>query len=366
MTKFTVLSTCGALALSLALVGCKKEKDKAADKPAETEQAAKTAETPPQPEPVTPPEPAKPATGEEKVKFYQDCIAALNAKDWDKFGACYSEDTQTSFVDQADGELKGRADTIEKGAKVMADAFPDLKVTPQIILQSGDKIACVQLLTGTHTKALKATGGELPATDKKVGVYSLHMVELTPGKLEIAKSSQVMDEGSFAGQLGLYPGPHRPAADKGFADQTIIAIGDPEGEKEKANLALHQSARDAFAKRDLKGMFAIWADDARVTDMAMPGESNKKKAEAFAKELFKGFPDAKGEMIDLWAAGDYVLAVSNNTGKNTGPMPTLKIKKPTGKSIQFTEASITRFENGKAVESWNFRNGMTLAAQLGS
>jgi predicted ester cyclase len=365
MKKPLVLLGAGALALGLAAAACKKEEKKQSE--ATGDPAARTAETT-QPPAETPPEPAAPKapTAEEKVKFYQDCTDALNAKDWDKFGSCYAEDVETVFVDQTDGELKSRAEMLEKGAKVMAGAFPDLKLTPQIILQNGDKVASIIFMSGTHTEPLRATGGELPPTKKKIGVYSLHVVQLAPDKLEVIRSWQLMDEATLAGQLGLYKGPHRPAVEKGFADQPIVVVSQPDSAVEKANLEQHKQAAAAFEKRDIKGMMDSWADDAKMMDMAMPSESDRKKAEAFTKELFKGFPDAKSEPVDVWTAGDYVVSINRNTGTNKGPMPSMKIKKPTGKSINFTQASIVRVENGKVVQGWGFWNSMALVSQLGS
>ena len=363
MRKYAVLVACVALCLA---AGCKKQKETGNDTQAEP--AAKTTEpSPPAPAtaPAAQPEQPKAASAQDKVEFYQGCIAALNARDWDKFGGCYAEDTETNFVDAEDGQLKGRADTVDKGSKVMADAFPDIKVTPQVILQSGDKIAAITFLSGTQTKPLKASGGELPPTNKKVGLYSLHLVQLASDKLEVAKSWSVMDEASFAGQLGLIEAPHRPAEAKGFADKPTVVTGDPEGAAEKANAVAYKKALDGLEKHDFKAWLDLLADSAVLHDAAMPGESNKKKSEAFAKEVAKGFPDGKVEPVDVWAAGDYVVAVSRHTGTNKGPMPSMHIKKPTNKPVSFTRANIMRFENGKVVESWSFWNSGSVAQQLG-
>lgn len=363
MKKPLVLLGAGALALGLAAAACKKEEKKQSEA---TDPAAKTTDTAPPAEPPAEPPAPKGPTAEDKVKFYQDCTTALNAKDWDKFGACYAEDVETVFVDQTDGELKSRAEMLEKGAKVMAGAFPDLQLTPQLIMQNGDKIASIIFMSGTHTEPLRATGGELPPTKKKIGVYSLHVVQLAPDKLEVIRSWQLTDEASIAGQLGLFKGPHAPAADKGFADQPIVVVSDPASEKEKANLEAHEKAEEAFEKRDAAAMMAMWADGATMMDMPGGAKIDAKRAEAGTKELWKGFPDAKSEKIDVWTAGDYVLSISRNSGTNKGPMPSMKLKKPTGKQVSFTEATIVKVENGKLVEGWSFWNSMALMTQLGS
>jgi len=359
MTAHKILVACGALALCLGATACKKE-EKKAEEPATGDPAATAAQ--PTPEPAPPPEPPKTLTAEEKVKLYQDCIGAFNAKDWEKVKGCYSDDAEAEFVDTME-TVKG-PEAIAKGSKEFSDAFPDLKSQPQLILQNGDKVAAILLLTGTHEKPLVGPDGEIPATNKKIGLFTFHMIQLAADKPVIKKEWYVYDQSSFMGQLGLHKAPHRPATTEGAAQPTVV-LGNPEGATEKANLEAHRKSHELFEKRDIKGHLDIWADNAKIIDTAMPGDFTKKKAEGFLKGLFAGFPDAKSEPIDTWAAGDYVLVMQKNSGTNTGPMPAMGLKKPTGKAMSFTGVYVTRFENGKAVEGWDFYNGMAIALQLG-
>src|SRR5687767_1426953 len=124
----------GTAALLLSASACKKEKAKPKAEPAKPDTAAgKTTDS------------TKPAadmpkldTGDDKVAFYRGCMDALNAKDWDKFGKCWAEDAEMDHRDSGMRVAKGPAQIIED-TKIFTDAFPDLKITPMVILQNGDK-----------------------------------------------------------------------------------------------------------------------------------------------------------------------------------------------------------------------------------
>src|SRR5688500_11179403 len=73
--------------LLVAGAGCKKDKKGGkADKPEKAEKTTEKVDTPP-------PEPEKPKldTAEDRVAFYRACYGHLNAKDWDKFGTCFTD-----------------------------------------------------------------------------------------------------------------------------------------------------------------------------------------------------------------------------------------------------------------------------------
>jgi ketosteroid isomerase-like protein len=361
----TLLTLFTGLALSLGAAACKKE-EKSKD---DSEQAGTTAQ--PTGEPAQDPE-AKPddkqgpaASAQDRLQAYEGCWTAVSAKDWEKYARCFSEDAVTEFIDSGSPPAKGRDEIVARGPKVLADAMPDLTSKPQVIIHNGDKVASIVFSAGTHTAPLKGDdGGELPPTNKKVGIYGFHMGQFAPDKAELVKDWHLIDTTSLLGQLGVLKGPHRPASDKPMNAETVVVTARND-EVEKKNLAAFKKAYEAFGKRDTKAMFDFWADDAKMMSTGTPGEQNKKQSQAFLKQMLKGFPDAKGELVDAWAAGDYVVAVSRNTGTNTGPMPAMQIKKATGKSIEFTEVSVIKMKDGKAVQGISFLNNMALAGQLG-
>src|SRR4051794_5880374 len=83
----------------LALASCQQQPAAAPPPPPPPPPAAlpPVETTPPSAAPVAPAAP--PATGAERAKWFQDCWAAFNAKDWAKFGPCYAENASSEEVD---------------------------------------------------------------------------------------------------------------------------------------------------------------------------------------------------------------------------------------------------------------------------
>jgi predicted ester cyclase len=203
----------------------------------------------------------------------------------------------------------------------------------------------------------------VPVTKKKIGIQELFIWEIDPARGVVAKEWVFIDTSTLIGQLGLADLPHRPAAAKPTGEpEVVIAKND---DAEKANLDLHKKGIEAWNKKDVKGLDAMVDDKAVNHDIGGPKDMDKKKASAFMAEILKAFPDSKGEVVDSFAAGDYVVAMTKNTGTNKGPMPSMKLKKPTGKSLAFTGGDVVKYQGGKAVESWSFYNSATIAGQLG-
>lgn len=354
MTKTIAKLAC--LALLVGGAGCKKDKKGGkADKP---ETADKTTE----PVDKTPPAEEKPKldTAEDRVAFYRACYASLNAKDWDKFGKCYTDGVVSEHVGM--GSFNGR-DAVLENIKNFATAYPDLDVSPTLVLASGNYIAAVAVFTGTNSGPMKMGGNEMPATGKKVGIEQFHLVELDPAAGGAAKEWLFVDGGTMMGQLGMNPAPTRAAVDKPSGEPTVVIAKDDDAEK--ANLAAYKAISiDAFNKHDLKALMAGYAPNVKVVDHSMPADMDVKGANKMMQEFFKGFPDIKSDLGVSFAAGDYVVGVQKATGTNKGDLPSMKIKK-TGKPVTMDVAEIVKLDKGKAVEHHIFMNSMVMAQQLG-
>ena len=350
----------GCLALLGGQAACKKDKKGAEKDPATDPTAGKTTE----PVDTPPPQPEKPKldTPEDKVAFFKACSGYLNAKDWDKFGSCYTDTASFEHVDSGMPPSSGK-EAIIASLKDMATAYPDFAITPTLVFVNGNKIASAGVYTGTNSGAMKSPDGEMPATNKKVGVWYLSMAEIDPAAGGVAKESLYSDMGTMMGQLGLHKMPVRPVAEKPAGEPTVVIAKDDDAEK--ANVEAYKKGLEAFMKKDTKTMMAMWDDKAVMHDYGAPEDMDKKKSAKMMAEVLKAFPDAKGEVLDVWGAGEYVVAVVKNTGTNKGAMPSMGLKKPTGKPMSFTSADVLKMANGKAVESWSFYNGMAIAQQLG-
>jgi predicted ester cyclase len=359
MTSQVVGTWCTAALLSGSLVlgvgGCKKEEAPTpSDKPPAGEMK------PPEPSPK-PPEPPKPMTADEQVKWYQDCWTKFNNKAWDDFKKCYADDVEVTQVDSGMPAARG-PDAAVASAQMFSKAFPDVVGEPQLILQNGHSIAGVWLIKGTNSGPMMAPDGkEMPATNKKIGLLSAHVIEAN----ETGKASKEFfysDQGTMMAQLGLSKMPGRPIMDKGAASPTVVIAKDDDTEKK--NLDAFKAGVDAWNKHDAKAFEANLADDVKWSEQATPKDQNKKEMMKGLAEFWKGMSDVKLNVSNSWAAGDYVVAMGTADGTNDADMPSMKLKK-TGKKVSLGYLEIDRFEGGKIKEGWLFYNSAAMAQQLG-
>jgi len=311
------------------------------------------------PKPAAPP----PATADQRAKWFKDCWAQFNAREWDKFSSCYAENATSEQVDLGTPPITGRANVVEKNAKVFAAAFPDLVGENELTIVSGNDIVSVVLLKGTHKGPLPGPQGEIAATNKKIGYLAVQHIQTTPDGRSIAKERFAYDGGTFMSQLGLIPMPSRKPLEQGWSEKpSLISSG---SEAEKANLAVLAAYTAAFNKHDTAALAAIETDDVTYSDLASPADRvGKKEVTKSTEDMFKGFPDAKIEQTAAWAAGDFVISTGRFTATNTGDMPSMKLKK-TGKAVNVEYYMVTKLAGGKVKNSWLFTNGLAFAGQLG-
>jgi steroid delta-isomerase-like uncharacterized protein len=119
---------------------------------------------------------------------------AVNTGKFELFGQVVAPDCLDH--DPADGQVPGPA-----GYRMffsgMRTAFPDLSVTPEIIVQDEDTIAFAYTLTGTHTGPL----GKIPPTGKKVKIRGMQISKFKDGKMVERWGSS--DERTLLRQIGI-------------------------------------------------------------------------------------------------------------------------------------------------------------------
>jgi ketosteroid isomerase-like protein len=357
----------GLIGLALiGLAGCQQQEPAAAPlaAPPPAEPVAAVA-PPPAAAPVEAPKPAAPppATADERAKLVKDCWAQFNSKDWSKLSGCYAEGATSEQVDMGMPALVGRANVVDKSAKVFATAFPDLTGESELSIVSGNDIVSVVLLKGTHKGPLPGPQGEVAATNKKIGYLAVQHVQLTPDGRAVAKERFAYDGGTFMSQLGLSPMPARKALEQGWAEKlSLISSG---SEAEKANLAALGAYTAAFNKHDPVALAATQTDDVVFSDMSAPADRvGKKEVSKASEEMFKAFPDVKIDQTAAWTAGDYVISTGRFGGTNTGDMPSMKLKK-TGKPVSVEYYMVSKVNGGKLKSISLFSNGMAFAGQLG-
>lgn len=353
INRNTMLVTMAALALA---GGCKK-KDKAEDKPATptpTDQPAK-------PDPAARPDQPAAAklTGEALGKAFVATWDAWNAGDKAKFTAAYAPDAIGHRPDQDPDTMKG-AEAMVKDAFDFRAAFPDAKGTPQLVLVNDRMVAAAVLITGTNTAPMPMPTGDMPPTGKKVGILVFHGVAYNDANL-VTEEWWVMDNNSFASQLGLSPQPGRPVQDQGQGGAPVIVVATG-SDTEKANLAAANKGNDDFNKHDLAASMAAWADDGIESDQASPADTvGKAGIEANAKMFMGAFSDGKITPVVAFAAGDYVFMAATFVGTNDGDMGPMK---KTGKNVKATVVEFSKFEGGKVKQLWRFFDSVAMMKQM--
>lgn len=352
------------LLIAVTVVGCKKKKEEENKEPAGSATAPMTTEGSAGSAGAMEGSAAaeKTMVGPELADKYQKCVGLISDNKIDDFlSTCIAADYKGH--DMGGTELAG-PDALKGEFQSLKTAFPDWKLTPQLVIVNGRNILGVMLSQGTNSGPMKMGGQEMPATNKKFGQLMFH-------KLAINDQNKATEEWAYGdpmtmmGQLGALPKgapPVRPVMDKGWDGAPIIAVT-ADNDAEKANLALVKKMDDAFNAHKVPDMLALVSDDFVESDQADEKDvKGKKDVEKNIGIFFKGFPDAKGNVESSYAAGDYVVELGTLEGTNTGDMGPMK---KTGKHVSMHYAEISKIKDGKITNLWRFRNGMEAAQQLG-
>ena len=79
------------------------------------------------------------------------------------------------------------------------------------------------------------------------------------------------------------------------------------------------------------------------------------KIQEEAKQFYADVPDAKGETVDLFCAGDKIVARWIGTGTPKG----------SPRKVNVTGITIYHLQDGKIIEEWEELNSMSMMMQLG-
>ena len=316
-----------------------------------------------QPAPAEKPaEPPKPEwTADQSAQKYKDCWDQFNRKDWNTFRNCYNPAISVEAVDSGRPVATG-LDAAVKDAQDFGAAFPDVMGSPQLVLASKDAVAGLSVITGTHGGPLPGPGGKpIAATNKKIGYMFGLVTDIADGA--VARERQYADNTTLLAQIGAIKAPTRPVMAAGAAGPTVVVSTG--SDTERANVETFRANMKAFNDRDLKTLADMNAAGGVFHDYTQPKDFDSKGNIAALNELFKGFPDAKLEATTSWGAGDYVVTEGTFSGTNKAAVPSMGIKKPTGKTGKVRFLEITKIEGGKIKEDWLVFDSLAFATQLG-
>ncbi len=359
---------CAALIAAAVVPGCKKKAkegdDNAAAKTAPVDKGSDMAMAGSGSAAMAQQEAPKPATPDDMGKRYMECVGFWKAADWAKFQDCYAKDATSEFVDSGMPPASGNAAIMEEH-KGIAAAFPDRTSAVEVLLINGHQGASVALLTGTNSGAMKTPAGEMPATNKKMGLQVAHVVHFSEDGKTGDKETFYQDMGEMMGQLGMSKAPVRAAEDKPWHDPEIVIAKDDDTEKK--NLESGKALMDAFNKRDWKAMGDQFDDKLVWSEQGVAKDFTGKAATLKSLEgLAKAFSDVKFSSDAMWAAGDYVAWQGTMSGTNDGAAPEMGLAKPTKKPVSLKFFQLLKYgKDGKLTNSYGFWNSGAMAMQLG-
>lgn len=133
------------------------------------------------------------------------------------------------------------------------------------------------------------------------------------------------------------------------------------------NVAIVQSIYDAFNAGDLDRAASVVAEDFELVDIAA-GQSFH-GPDGF-RQWMQGHktagPDARVEVTNVVAAGDWVVAEHIGRFTNTGPlMSPAGSLPPTGRKVELQVAELFRLKDGKVTLMRAYLDSATIMRQLG-
>jgi predicted ester cyclase len=347
-----------AVLAALALCGCKSDKDERAkpdevhktnDGSAATGSAATGSST-------TPPKPASHSTPEAKLQRFTECWDALNSGKYDVFGSCFAATAVREQVDSVPELLAEGRDQILDMVKTQKAAFPDLKITPQVIIVSGNNIAAILHITGTNT----AEADGMKATGKKLGMFEAEIAVVGDDD-KLTRDSFYVDQPTIYHQLGLFENDSSPKAIEQHMGvlESQISHGDA---RELANKAVVKALFEAVNKKDASAIDALAAPDIKLTYHGDKQKIETKKAYLkWFGESFHTTTDGKIAIKELWTAGEFVVAASIFTGT---PTEAVAGKDAATMKVETQTFSLFRITDGKIKQHHIFANRLKSAVQL--
>jgi predicted ester cyclase len=142
--------------------------------------------------------------GGETRQFVEQNLKSWNAHDKTAWTRDISDDADVA----APGGVSGKGRELKAMFYAMwTDAFPDNKITPNVIATDGENAMLEATFEGTHTGPLNAPTGTIQPTRKRVKVPFVTVTKIRDGKF--ASLHLYFDQVELMSQLGLMPAPAR-------------------------------------------------------------------------------------------------------------------------------------------------------------
>ena len=138
---------------------------------------------------------------QEITNLVQENIEALNANDTNRFEATLTDDITYQALG-IHAHIQGR-DEVIKMIQEWKQAFPDVKVTIQSIIASGNQAAAEITWGGTHLGEMVAPGGTIAASGKRFQIQASLVFTSEGGKMK--EMHHYYDLMTLLQQIGAMP-----------------------------------------------------------------------------------------------------------------------------------------------------------------
>lgn len=132
-------------------------------------------------------------------RFVEGGAQAINAGDWDAYGALFAPDVVIRSPGAPEGTV-GREARVQFG-RAFAAAFPDARVEPIRAFSERDLVCMEVRFRGTHHGPMVTPGGEIPATGRVVEFPYCIVARFKDG--EVVEMDEYFDQLAMMRQLGV-------------------------------------------------------------------------------------------------------------------------------------------------------------------
>lgn len=241
----------------------------------------------------------------------------------------------------------------QAAARGWLQAFPDLRISPEIVLAERDLVVVLWRATGTNT----GEGNGLPATGRRVNTRGITIWRIENGRVKEEWSE--FSELALRKQLGLVAG---AAIDAGSPpDAAERRIGRATARTVERNRKLVQSVFERIVGEGELSLFGTsYAKEFVNHGIARDGGIQE---EIDGTRGFRELaPDLRVRVVKTVAEGDLVAVLYTAEGTNTGAAMGFPA---TGRHFSIRAMSIMRVDHGKIAEEWSVLDQGQALSQLG-
>ena len=135
---------------------------------------------------------------EEAMRIAEQDVEAFNEGDWERTRRLYGEDGV--YDERATGRRLEGGEEIAAGLQGWRQAFPDARGTITNSFSSGDQVVQEVTWEGTQSGELETPQGSIPASNRRVTIYAVQVVECEDG--HIRENRHYFDMLGMLQQLG--------------------------------------------------------------------------------------------------------------------------------------------------------------------